>query len=309
MLDKERALNVVQEKVACWVKDLKSPPIEELFSKIGFGKMLRSKLMLALLDEKISAEKWEKTLNLCAIVEMIQTASLLHDDVIDEATTRRKLPSINALFGNKNAIMLGDVFYSKAFFELSKMGEVIAQILSNAVLRLSRGEIEDVVISESFNTEKEKYWRILEDKTASFMQASLESVAILLGKNREVYASFGLNFGMAFQIIDDLLDVTQDAQTLGKPNFNDFKEGKTTLPYLLLYDKLAENERKLLISYFKSDKQEVIEWTKKKFAQYKIVEQTLEVAKTYSKKALKAIEGENNAILEELAHNVTQRVF
>ncbi|WP_104748800.1 polyprenyl synthetase family protein [Helicobacter cetorum] len=308
-MDKEKELSIIQKKIACWVKDLKSSPIEELFSNIGFGKMLRSKLMLALLDEKVDATTLDKAFNLCAIVEMIQTASLLHDDVIDKATTRRKLPSINALFGNINAIMLGDVFYSKAFFELAKMGESIAQTLSNAVLRLSRGEIEDVFLGENFNTDKEKYWRILEDKTASFIEASLESMAILLDKDRKIYASFGLNFGMAFQIIDDLLDITQSTQTLGKPSFNDFKEGKTTLPYLLLCDKLPERERNLLISYFKSDKKEVIEWTKEKFIQYNIIEETLEIAKTYSNKALEAIKTENNIILEELAHSVTKRIF
>lgn len=242
--------------------------------------------MLALLDEKTDAILLDKAFNLCAIVEMIQTASLLHDDVIDKATMRRKLPSINALFGNFNAVMLGDVFYSKAFFELSKMGEAIAQILSNAVLRLSRGEIEDVFVGESFNSDKQKYWRILEDKTAHFIEASLKSMAILLDKNAKMYADFGLNFGMAFQIIDDLLDITQDAKTLGKPNFSDFKEGKTTLPYLLLYEKLNQRDQGLLISYFKQDSHEIIEWTKEKFKQYAIIEINPKIAQVYSKKPL-----------------------
>ncbi len=144
----EKQLQAIQNKIASWIKEIESGFIDALFSKIGPSKMLRSKLMLALLDEKTDAILLDKAFNLCAIVEMIQTASLLHDDVIDKATMRRKLPSINALFGNFNAVMLGDVFYSKAFFELSKMGEAIAQILSNAVLRLSRGEIEDVFVGK-----------------------------------------------------------------------------------------------------------------------------------------------------------------
>ncbi|GAA7192928.1 polyprenyl synthetase family protein [Helicobacter pylori] len=305
----EKQLKAIQNKIASWIKEIESGFIDELFSKIGSSKMLRSKLMLALLDEKTDAILLDKALNLCAIVEMIQTASLLHDDVIDKATMRRKLPSINALFGNFNAVMLGDVFYSKAFFELSKMGELIAQALSNAVLRLSRGEIEDVFVGECFNSDKQKYWRILEDKTAHFIEASLKSMAILLGKDAKMYADFGLNFGMAFQIIDDLLDITQDAKTLGKPNFSDFKEGKTTLPYLLLYEKLNPHEQGLLISYFKQDSHEIIEWTKEKFKQYGIIEETLKTAQVYSKKALEAIKKENNLILEKLAQDVIYRTF
>ncbi|GHQ29636.1 polyprenyl synthetase family protein [Helicobacter pylori] len=305
----EKQLKTIQNKIASWIKEIESTFIDELFSKIGPSKMLRSKLMLALLDEKTDAILLDKALNLCAIVEMIQTASLLHDDVIDKATMRRKLPSINALFGNFNAVMLGDVFYSKAFFELSKMGELIAKALSNAVLRLSRGEIEDVFVGECFNSDKQKYWRILEDKTAHFIEANLKSMAILLNKDAKMYADFGLNFGMAFQIIDDLLDITQDAKTLGKPNFSDFKEGKTTLPYLLLYEKLNQHEQGLLISYFKQDSHEIIEWTKEKFKQYGIIEETLKTAQVYSKKALEAIKGENNLILEKLAQDVIYRTF
>ncbi|GAA9992509.1 polyprenyl synthetase family protein [Helicobacter pylori] len=305
----EKQLKAIQNKIASWIKEIESTFIDELFSKIGPSKMLRSKLMLALLNEKTDAILLDKALNLCAIVEMIQTASLLHDDVIDKATMRRKLPSINALFGDFNAVMLGDVFYSKAFFELSKMGESIAQVLSNAVLRLSRGEIEDVFVGECFNSDKQKYWRILEDKTAHFIETSLKSMAILLNKDAKMYADFGLNFGMAFQIIDDLLDITQDAKTLGKPNFSDFKEGKTTLPYLLLYEKLNQHEQGLLISYFKQDSHEIIEWTKEKFKQYGIIEETLKTAQVYSKKALETIKGENNLILEKLAQDVIYRTF
>ncbi|AFI06246.1 polyprenyl synthetase family protein [Helicobacter cetorum] len=305
----EKRLKMIQERIASWIKEIESGFVDKLFGGMGVSKMLRSKLMLALLDEKTSTIELEKALNLCAIVEMIQSASLLHDDVIDKATTRRKLPSINALFGNLNAVMLGDVFYSKAFFELSKMGGLIAQTLSNAVLRLSRGEIEDVFIGERFNCDRGKYWRVLEDKTAHFIEASLKSMALLLGKDERVYAGFGLNFGMAFQIIDDLLDITQDAQTLGKPNFSDFKEGKTTLPYLLLYERLKQDEQAVLVSYFKKDSLEAIEWTKEKFAQYGIVEETLKIAKTYSQKALEMIQGENNPILEKLAQDVIYRTF
>jgi len=114
----------------------------EMFLKISSGKKLRSKLLL-----KIAGES-EISLKLCAIIELIHLASLLHDDVIDEANIRRGNPSINALFGSKNSVMLGDILYSKAYFELTKFDPSIAAVISDAVSKLSIGEMMDVKMAE-----------------------------------------------------------------------------------------------------------------------------------------------------------------
>lgn len=296
-------LQKIREKVEEFVEQVGNPYVKMLASKITSGKMLRSKLVLAICPNH------SDVIDLCAIIEMIQSASLLHDDVIDDSDIRRGNPSINALYGNKNSIMLGDVFYSKAFFELTKIDIRVARSISNAVIELSRGEIDDVFMGEAFNIDKSKYFQMLQDKTASLISASAESAAILANLDCKKYKDYGTNLGIAFQIIDDLLDITQDSATLGKPSMSDFVEGKTTLPYIYLYEALPENEKKILISYFKQDKPEVKEWLKERFDKYHIISKVALEAKRYGNLALSAIKDENNKALQEVAENMINREF
>ncbi|PAF43289.1 hypothetical protein BKH40_07130 [Helicobacter sp. 11S02629-2] len=219
------------------------PYIESMFEKISTGKMLRSKLILSI------ASPSEEVLKLCAIIELIQSASLLHDDVIDESKLRRNAPSINALFDNKASIMLGDVLYSSAFYELTFLSLEVAKSVSRSVTALSAGEILDVELGKSLNSNLETYLKMIELKSASLIAASSESAALLAGLDHKAYYEYGLNLGIAFQIIDDILDITQDEATLGKPSMNDFAQGKTTLPYIYFYHESKENA-KLLESLF-----------------------------------------------------------
>ena len=131
-----------------FIAELGYEPANAMFAQINSGKKLRSKLLL-----KIAGEN-EQSLKICAIIELIHLASLLHDDVIDDADTRRGSPSINASFGTKNAVMLGDILYSKGFCELSKFPHEIAGEISGAVSKLSVGEMMDVDLSAKFNEDK-----------------------------------------------------------------------------------------------------------------------------------------------------------
>ena len=218
----------------------------ELLEQLATGKMLRSKLIL-----KIAGVN-EESIKLCAIVEMIHAASLLHDDVIDEAETRRGKPSINALYSDKTSIMFGDILYSRAFTELSQMDKKVAYHVSNAVTKLSVGEMMDVDLTDSFNSSYDKYLTMIYNKTASLIEASARSAAILVGLDETKYANYGKNLGLAFQMIDDILDITSDEKTLGKPAMLDFVEGKVTIPYLYLYERIEDKE------YLKSSKYEFI---------------------------------------------------
>ncbi|EAH5200795.1 polyprenyl synthetase family protein, partial [Campylobacter upsaliensis] len=128
-----------------YLLELAYEPILTMLSKTNTGKKLRSKLLLSIAGES------QKAYVLCAIIELIHLASLLHDDIIDESELRRGARSINAEFGAKNALMLGDILYSKAFYELSKQEAKISQILSNAVCKLAIGELMDVNLSKEFN--------------------------------------------------------------------------------------------------------------------------------------------------------------
>ena len=127
----------------------------KMFDELSSGKKLRSKLLLNI------AGSSDEALRICAIIELIQAASLLHDDVIDESDTRRGKPSINATHGSKNAVMLGDILYSKAFFELTKFDKFIAGTISESVAKLSVGELMDVKMSENFNDDEQKYLKMI----------------------------------------------------------------------------------------------------------------------------------------------------
>jgi len=235
-------LDAVERKIEQFVAELNDKDVSKLYTKLPHGKRLRAKLILKIAGNSLSVVKT------AAIVEMIHAASLLHDDVIDDAYTRRSKPSLNALYGNKTAIMLGDILYSKGFLELNNISTDVAKMVSNAVVQLSLGELKDVSLSKTFNTDKEIYLEMIYQKTASLMEACAGAAALLAGKDKNAYMIYGRNLGVAFQMIDDLLDITMDAETLGKPALHDFVEGKTTLPYIYLYEELSDEDKMKLKS-------------------------------------------------------------
>lgn len=276
----------------------------ELFHKVPKGKRLRAKLIL-----KIAGQS-DEALKLAAIVELIHAASLLHDDVIDDATTRRGVSSINTLFGNKTAIMLGDILYSKGFSELTSMPSSIAYTISNAVALLSVGELLDVELSSSFNESHERYFEMIYKKTASLIEASACAAALLAGKKSENYALYGRNLGLAFQIIDDILDITQTSQTLGKPSLNDFKEGKTTLPYLYMYDKLSLEDKPKVLRLFKKElSEEEASWIKEQMHATDAINDAMAYAKKLGLEALGAIASEEDVGLASIITEMIERNF
>lgn len=276
----------------------------ELFTKVPRGKRLRAKLIL-----KIAGVSKE-ALRLAAIVELIHAASLLHDDVIDDAFTRRGEASLNALFGNKTAIMLGDILYAKGFSELTRFHEDIAYTISHAVALLSVGELLDVELSHSFNASRENYFDMIYKKTASLIEACAKAAALLVGKEGEKYALYGKNLGLAFQIIDDILDITQPSEVLGKPAFNDFKEGKTTLPYLYMYEKLSAQEKTTLLSLFQKELSvEESAWIQSKMDETGAIVDAIAFAKSLGSEALEAIKDEDDVGLASIITQMIERSF
>ncbi len=300
----ESMLKNVEKKMDEFVNSLDNLHVKDFFRTLPSGKKLRSKLILNI------ANPTNEAVNLCAIVELIHLASLLHDDVIDNSLKRRGKASFNAVNGDKNAIMLGDVLYSFAFFKLCEFPKSVAQTISNAVTKLSVGELLDVKLSDSFNTDKELYIDMIYKKTASLIEASSISAALLVGKDAKSFGEYGKNLGLAFQIVDDILDITQDSKTLGKPNLSDFKEGKTTLPYMYLYESLQKDDRAKLKNLFKCElSEEDGVWIKEKMAQTGALEKSIKEAKEYGQKALKAIERENIPKLQEVVSAMIDREF
>lgn len=286
-----------------FLKRLNHDSIFDYYKMINQGKRLRSKLMINICDD-------ESIYKLCAIVECIHLASLLHDDVIDNATTRRGNASINALFGDKNAIMLGDILYSTAFFELCDYDKEISKTISNAVSVLSSGELMDVELGNAFNDDIDKYLEMVYRKTAVLIEASAKVAAIMAKKDSEKYLEYGKNLGIAFQIIDDLLDVSVDDKILGKPAFKDFSEGKSSIPYIYLYHNLNKNDKDKLLSYFKKELNDSdINWIKSKFNEFNIYQKVKDEAIFYGNKAKASIETENNQKLNEVLEKMIFRNF
>ncbi len=297
-------LSAVERKIEQFVADLNDKEVTTLYAKLPQGKRLRAKLILKIAGNTLPVVKT------AAVVEMIHAASLLHDDVIDDAFTRRSKPSLNALYGNKTAIMLGDILYSKGFFELNNISAEVSRMVSNAVTQLSLGELKDVSLSKSFNLDKEIYLEMIYQKTASLIEASAGAAAILAGKPKEVYMTYGRNLGLAFQMIDDLLDITSDAKTLGKPALHDFVEGKTTLPYIYLYEVLSKEEQeKLSILHAKVLTKEEQSWILLKMQEHQIIERSYFEAKELIEEAIELMDSHGEEALSGIAKEMIERDF
>ena len=297
-------IDAVERKIEQYIVELGDQYVSELYRNLPHGKRLRTKLILKIAGSSL------KVIKTAATVEMIHAASLLHDDVIDDANTRRGKVSVNASEGNKIAIMMGDILYSKAFFELNDISSEVAKVISNAVVQLSLGELADVRLSEKFHTNRDAYLHMLYQKTASLMEASAEAAAILVGKNRQAYRDYGRNLGLAFQMIDDILDITEDSKTLGKPALHDFVEGKVTLPYMYLYELLAEVDREFLVSLHRRNlNDDEAKWIKAAMKKHNIIEKAYAEAKILIEEAIELMESLGEHDLSNIAKAMIERKF
>lgn len=281
----------VEAEIARLIKEINYDEVTRLFDMLSGGKRLRAKLILKIADSS------DKAPLLAAIVELIHAASLLHDDVIDEASLRRGMPSVNATDGSKTAVMLGDILYSKAFTELVSFDKDVARIIASSVTALSKGEMMDVKMANEFNHDEDKYLDMLYLKTATLIEAAAEASAILVGKDAASHALYGKNLGLSFQIIDDILDITADAETLGKPSMNDYVEGKCTLPYIYLYKLLNEEDKQRLVSlHAKELDEQSSTWIKQKMQEFKTVQMSFELAASLSNEAMNVMKDDADLV-------------
>ncbi|MEY4505078.1 MAG: octaprenyl-diphosphate synthase [Pseudomonadota bacterium] len=276
----------VLEEAKHIINELQDERTAKLFNNLATGKMVRAKLILEI--------GGTKAVKLAAIVELIHLASLLHDDVIDHSNTRRGKPTINSIYGEHTAVMLGDILYSKAFASLVAFDKVIAEKIALSVSKLSIGELADVALSEQFNTNSDVYMHMIYNKTASLIEAACYSAAILNGFDADDFGKYGKSLGIAFQLVDDLLDIFGDETTLGKPAFGDLKEGKTTIAYIKLYNAMNSEEQLQLKNLFKQtptvkDK----EWLFAAFAKYDIRTECDVQTSQIMKDGLEAIDNTN----------------
>ena len=199
------------------------------------GKRLRP--MLTLAAARLCGYAGPRHVGLATCVEFIHTATLLHDDVVDDSSLRRGLASANTLFGNKPSVLVGDFLFSRAFELMVEDGslEVLA-ILSRASSIIAEGEVMQLVTTSDIETTEEAYLNVIRAKTAHLFAAACRIGAIVADRPRseaDALEAYGMNLGIAFQLIDDVLDYSAKQATLGKTIGDDFREGKMTLPIVL----------------------------------------------------------------------------
>ena len=199
------------------------------------GKRLRPTLLL-LCCGALGFEGAQR-LSMAAVVEFIHTATLLHDDVVDESTLRRGLPTANAKFGNPASVLIGDFLYSRAFQMMVEVQDMrIMKVLADATNVIAEGEVMQLMNMHNADLSEEGYLQVIRSKTSKLFEASAQVGAILSGASPALEAAcaeFGQALGTAFQVIDDVLDYTGDASVMGKNLGDDLREGKATLPLIL----------------------------------------------------------------------------
>ena len=198
------------------------------------GKRLRPKLVLS--SALALGYTGAQHINVAAIIEFIHTATLLHDDVVDSSEMRRGQDTANAVWGNEAAVLVGDFLYSRAFEMMVEVGEMrVMEILSAATNTIAAGEVMQLLNIGEPDIDEARYMQVIEAKTAKLFEAASQLGAILAGSSAEIeqaMASFGSNLGIAFQLVDDVLDYTADSTELGKNAGDDLAEGKPTLPII-----------------------------------------------------------------------------
>jgi octaprenyl-diphosphate synthase len=209
------------------------------------GKRLRPLLTLA--AAKLCGYQGERHVSLAACVEFIHTATLLHDDVVDESALRRGQASANALFGNKASVLVGDFLFARAFQLMVADGSLeVLRILSTAAATIAEGEVLQLMTQNDTATTEDQYLAVIEGKTAALFAAATEVGAVIADRPKAEQAAlcdYGGALGIAFQLVDDALDYAADQEALGKTVGDDFREGKITLPVLLAFARGSEEER------------------------------------------------------------------
>jgi len=265
------------------------------------GKRIRP-ILLLLSNRACNSELNSQLLSsdvheLSAAVELIHAASLVHDDVVDEAYFRRGRESVNSKWGNKIAVLIGDYLHTKVFSILAnrKSSDPIMSIISAAIQAMCEGEIIHAFRRKDFEISQDDYLEIVDYKTGKLMTAS-GTIGAYTGTDNQALTDaiteYAQNLGIAFQIIDDLLDFVSDKELLGKQPFNDFKEGKLTFPIIYTRDQCDENERVRLKQAFHSESQteENLAWISELLSKYNAKQYSLKVSQNYANRAKYALE-------------------
>ena len=232
---------------------------------------------------------------LAAAVEFIHAATLLHDDVVDLSKDRRGNLTANEVWGNKTSVLVGDFLFSRSFQLMTKYGTLeTLKILSDTSVVISEGEVLEISNDKNLEMSEDTYFQVINGKTASLFSAACRIGGISGGakdNERQALKSFGTNFGMAFQLIDDAIDYSSNSETMGKNIGDDFKEGKITLPIILAYGRSNKEEKKFWNKVFAKDNEVEHNFAQAKdlLVKYNCIEDTLVRANHFADIAINSL--------------------
>ena len=238
--------------------------INEIFTYIVTSKGKRVRPMLLFLCSGLTGKPTEKSYEAALIVELLHTATLIHDDVVDNSELRRGKPSVNSLWENKISVLIGDFLFAEVLNRLIKLDDPkMIQIVSNVTKQMSQGELLQMERAQDFQMDEQTYFRLIFDKTASLISATCQLGAMTSQGNDHRHVEnlriFGESLGIAFQIKDDLLDFYGNEKDLGKPIGKDLLENIITLPILYGLQNATKRSRKEILSILQNGKDNSIE--------------------------------------------------
>jgi len=273
------------------IKDVDYGPLAEMLGMVlgGGGKLLRPGL--ALLSGRFAKYNLDLLVPLAASVELLHTATLVHDDVIDAADTRRGRPTVNSAYENSTTVMVGDYLFAHAADQVVKTDSLrVVRLFSETLMTLATGEIrQDLAAYDSRQTIRD-YLQRIGGKTASLFSCACEGGAVISEAPEGSIAAlrdYGYNFGMAFQVVDDILDFTGEEAEMGKPVGSDLMQGTLTLPSLLLVEKHPTDNP--VQDYFTRPRPETLDTAIKMIRSEGIAQESYEMARDFSRRACDAL--------------------
>ena len=255
------------------------------------GKRIRP--LLLLLCARATNYNGTDHYSMAVVIELIHTATLLHDDVVDASSTRRGQETSNEIWGNAPSVLVGDFLYSRAFEIMVEPNSMqIMKVLSKATNQISEGEVLQLLNIKNAKVSQSEYFKVIEEKTACLFKAACEIGGILSNSNIETISAlgiYGLHLGNAFQIIDDTLDYESDSSIIGKEIGDDLSEGKVTLPMIYALEKTSGNEKKILVNAITNADSSNIDSIVDILLSVKAFEYSRKIAKEQSLKALSSL--------------------
>jgi octaprenyl-diphosphate synthase len=271
------------------IRGVKTPLLESAARYIlPGGKRIRA--VITLLSARLCTPRWQgrKFMELAAAIELIHTASLLHDDVIDGASTRRGGASINRLYGDHASILTGDLLLTAAAKILSRMPEEVAYLISDGAMKVVEGEVMELIRRGDLGLGEEDYIEIITHKTAHLFKVACEGAALLAGKDEisEYLGDYGLNAGVAFQIIDDINDLLDPKRARAE----DVEEGKITLPIIYLLRRCNSTEKRRIAHAISSpEKGKGVAFILGLIRKYEADRRSIETAMVFRQRAIEAL--------------------